>query len=119
MEVNGKASSSKRTRALNIRYFFIADQVEKGNAQIEYCPTDEMIGDFHTKPLQGIKFLKFGDTMLGRRTQRTGQTSKNDKKRKSCSTDDKENVKKSSNVIRKEVFTVLVHLKLYILANSA
>jgi hypothetical protein len=46
LETNGKKSSGKRTRALNIRYFFITDQVEKGNAQIEHCGTDNMVGDF-------------------------------------------------------------------------
>ena len=30
LESNGRRSSSKRTRALNIRYFFLTDQVEKG-----------------------------------------------------------------------------------------
>jgi hypothetical protein len=40
LETNGKKSSGKRTRALNIRYFYITDQVEKGNAQIEHCRTD-------------------------------------------------------------------------------
>ena len=52
LEQNGKRSSSKRTRAINIRYFFLTDQVEKGNLGIEYCPTTEMIGDYMTKPLQ-------------------------------------------------------------------
>ena len=66
LEVNGKKSSGKRTRALNIRYFFLTNQVEKGNLSIEYCPTDEMIGDFMTKPLQGIKFKKFADAVMGR-----------------------------------------------------
>ena len=28
LEKNGKRSSGKRTRALNIRYFFVTDQVE-------------------------------------------------------------------------------------------
>jgi hypothetical protein len=37
LETNGKRSSSKRTRAINIRYFFIADQVEKGNVEIVHC----------------------------------------------------------------------------------
>jgi hypothetical protein len=59
LEINGKKSSGKRTRALNIRYFFVTDQVEKKNLQIKYCPTDDMIGDFHTKPLQGEKFRQF------------------------------------------------------------
>jgi hypothetical protein len=65
LETNGKKSSGKRTRALNIRYFFITDQVEMGNVSIEYCPTDEMVGDFYTKPLQGEKFRKFRDNVLG------------------------------------------------------
>ena len=65
LEENGKKSSGKRTRELNIRYFFLTDQVEKGNVMIEYCPTDDMVGDFHTKPLQGEKFHKFRDTILG------------------------------------------------------
>jgi hypothetical protein len=41
LETNGKRSLGKQTRALNIRYFFITDQVEKGNAQIEHCGTDD------------------------------------------------------------------------------
>ena len=59
LEKNGKKSSSKRTRVLNIRYFFIVDQIEKGDVAIVCCPTDELTGDYNTKPLQGAKFLKF------------------------------------------------------------
>ena len=69
LEMNGKKSSGKRTRAINIRYFFITDQVEKGNVSIEYCPTDEMTGDFHTKPLQGEKFRGFRNNVLGKREE--------------------------------------------------
>jgi hypothetical protein len=65
LETNGKKSSGKRTRALNIRYFFLMDQVEKGNVTIVYCPTNDMVGDFHTKPLQGKKFRKFQNAILG------------------------------------------------------
>jgi hypothetical protein len=65
LEVNGKRSSSNRTRALNIRYFFITDQVEAGNVSVEYCPTKEMVTDFFTKPLQGESFLKFKRFIMG------------------------------------------------------
>ena len=65
LETNGKQSTGKRSRALNIRYFFNTDQVEKGNAAVEYCNTDEMIGDFHTKPLQGYKYKIFGNIIMG------------------------------------------------------
>ena len=65
LENNGKRSSGQCTRAFNIRYFFLTDQVEKGNLSIEYCPTDEMIGDYMTKPLQGKLFKKFRDAIMG------------------------------------------------------
>mgnify|MGYP000305707936 CR=1 FL=1 len=50
---NGKRSSSKRTRAINIRYFFLTDQIEKGHLSVQHCPTKEMWADYMTKPLQG------------------------------------------------------------------
>ena len=56
---NGKASLGKRTRAINIRYFFLHDQQEKGNLTVKYCPTGEMIGDFMTKLKQGRDFKRF------------------------------------------------------------
>ena len=65
LEQNGKRSSSKRTRAFNIRYFFLTDQVEKGNLKIEYCPTIKMIGDYMTKPLQGEPFKKHWKEIMG------------------------------------------------------
>ena len=59
LETNGRKSAGKRSRHLNIRYFFVADQQEKGHISIEYCPTDDMVGDYFTKPLHGAKFQKF------------------------------------------------------------
>ena len=32
---------------------------------MKYCPTEEMIADFFTKPLQGALFYKFRDAILG------------------------------------------------------
>ena len=65
LEMNGKKSSSQRTRALNIRYFFMTDQIKKGNVMIEYCPTDDMTSDFMTKALQGTKFKKHRAEIMG------------------------------------------------------
>ena len=64
MENNGRASSSKRTRHVNIRYFFVADCVKKQHIEVIYCPTDDMIADFFTKPLQGIKFRRFRNLIM-------------------------------------------------------
>jgi hypothetical protein len=65
LETNGKKSSSKRTRAINIRYFFLTDQVEKGNLSIEYCPTTKMTGDYFTKPKQGYEFKWMKSEIMG------------------------------------------------------
>ena len=65
LETNGRKSVGKRSRHLNVRYFFVTDQVEKGNLEIEYCPTDKMIGDFMTKPTQGKMFIEFRKDILG------------------------------------------------------
>ena len=65
LETNGRKSAGKRSRALNIRYFFVTDQIEKGSATVEYCPTETMVGDLLTKPLQGSKFIGFRDIILG------------------------------------------------------
>jgi len=61
---NGKASSSKRTRHLNIRYFFLSDRIANGELRVEFCPTDDMVADYFTKPLQGEKFRKFRKTIM-------------------------------------------------------
>jgi hypothetical protein len=58
LEKNGQRSSTKRTRHLEIRYFFVTDNVKRGRLRIEYCPTGDMIADFFTKPLQGSAFKK-------------------------------------------------------------
>ena len=59
LEKNGRSSAGKRSRHLDIRYFFITDQVNQGNMEIQYCPTDLMTADYMTKPLHGKKFMKF------------------------------------------------------------
>jgi len=64
LETNGRGSSSKRTRHMNIRYFFIADVRERGCDIIKYCPTDAMIDDFFTKPLGGHKFRCFRNIIM-------------------------------------------------------
>jgi hypothetical protein len=49
-------SSLWTTSALNIQYFFLTDQVEKGNVKTSYCPTGEKIAACFSKTLQGKTF---------------------------------------------------------------
>ena len=65
LEKNGRKSAGKRSRHLNIRYFYITDLVEKGHLTIQFCPTDEMVADFFTKPLTGQKFIEFRRIIMG------------------------------------------------------
>ena len=65
MEKNERASASKRTRAVNVRFFQIKDYIEKGQLCVEYCPTNEMVADYMTKGLQGYKFDKFWKAIMG------------------------------------------------------
>ena len=48
---NGKASSSKCTKHLHVRYFFMTDWIKQGEGKLAYCPTENMLEDFFTKPL--------------------------------------------------------------------
>ena len=56
LETNGKFSSSKRTKHINNKYFLITDKIAQGDLELEYCPTDKMWADGHTKPKQGLPF---------------------------------------------------------------
>ena len=69
LEEKGMTLAGKRSRHINVRYFFIRDLVEKGLVEIEYCPTGGMVADFLTKPLQGTPFHRFKDRILGRKRQ--------------------------------------------------
>ena len=46
--------------------------MEKGNVLIEYCPTDDMTADYLTKPLNGKKFVKFRNEIMGFRPRSDG-----------------------------------------------
>ena len=61
---NGKGSSGRQTKHLDIRYVFVTDKIKKGDVKISYCPTHKMIGEFFTKPLQGAQFVHMRSKIL-------------------------------------------------------
>ncbi len=71
LERNGKASSGKHTRHINICYFFITDQVNMKELTIKWCPTKQMVADFMTKLIQGSYFRHLRDYIMGRVCQQT------------------------------------------------
>ena len=65
LERNGRSSSTERTKHMNIRYFYVTEQVKKKAVHVTHCPTEEMVGDFFTKPLQGSLFVKMRNYIMG------------------------------------------------------
>ena len=66
LEQNGKALSGKRTRHINIRYFFITDQVNMKEISIKWCHTKDMVVDFMTKPMQVSHFRRLRHYITGK-----------------------------------------------------
>ena len=50
---------------MNIGYFYVAEQIKKKAIHVTHCPTEEMVGDFFTKPLQGSLFIKMRNYIMG------------------------------------------------------
>jgi hypothetical protein len=57
-------STSTRTRHIAIRYFFVKDNIERKDIEVQYKPTEEMLADFFTKPLQGETFRRLRDSIM-------------------------------------------------------
>ena len=49
---------------MNLRYFFINDYIKNGDISIEPCDTNNMLGDYFTKPLQGKTFFKLRNDIM-------------------------------------------------------
>jgi hypothetical protein len=65
LETNGKAGSSKRTKHIKVKYFYVKDKINQGEIIVEHCPTEQMWTDINTKPKQGAVFREFRAQMMG------------------------------------------------------
>jgi hypothetical protein len=54
-----------RTKHIKVRYFFVVDRIKSGELEVVYVPTDLMIADFMTKPLNGSQFKFLQEKLLG------------------------------------------------------
>ena len=54
--MEGAPVSSKRTKHIKNKYFFVTDKVAKGEVVIAHKPTKEMWIDVNTKPKKGTPF---------------------------------------------------------------
>ncbi len=56
LEVNDSFPSSKRTKHIKCRYFFIRDKINNGDLEVVYCPAKIMWANVRTKPKRGSPF---------------------------------------------------------------
>ena len=63
--MNGKKSSSKRIRHINIRYFLVTDAIAKKECKIRWISCDYMFADYLTKAQQGAEFRVMRDFIMG------------------------------------------------------
>ena len=63
---NIKAYRGKRTKHINIRDFFVTDQIANKEISVEYLPIpiDDILGDFFTKLTQGELFSKLRKSII-------------------------------------------------------
>jgi hypothetical protein len=60
LENNDKASSGKRTRHFDIKYFYVTDLIARDEVEVIYCPTNNILADYMTKALTGANFMISG-----------------------------------------------------------
>ena len=56
--VNGKRSSTPRTRHIKAKYFLAKDKFDQGDIDFKKCHTSKMWVDMNTKPKQGTPFKR-------------------------------------------------------------
>ena len=58
LETNGKFSSSRKTKHIKVKFFFIKDKVDNEEVKNGDCPAKVMWADVLTEPLQGTELRK-------------------------------------------------------------
>ena len=64
LETNRKLSSSRKTKHIKEKFFFIKDKVDSEEVKIVDCPAGVMWADVLIKPLQGSEFRKMRDQLM-------------------------------------------------------
>ena len=65
LEHNGRQSSTKHTKHMDIWYFYVSDHIRNKTLSLKHCPTEEMLADYFTKPLQGALFTRLRNHIMG------------------------------------------------------
>ena len=50
---------------MDIWYFYVGDHIQNKTLSLRHCPTDEMLADYFTNPLQGSLFIHLDNHIMG------------------------------------------------------
>ena len=67
MGLDGKGSY-KNSKHMPVRFFFIKQQIDDGTVKLQHCPTEFMVADILTKPLQASLFRRMKAAILNNNT---------------------------------------------------
>ena len=70
--VTNGATTADRSRHVHIRNNFVFQFLDSGTMEIRHCPTDKMLADLLTKPLNTNTFLILREFLLGNKTAEQG-----------------------------------------------
>ena len=59
LDYNRMTSSSEHMKHIRVGYYFIKDHIYTVDIVVKHCPTEKILSDHFTKPLQGALFQKF------------------------------------------------------------
>ena len=64
----GKGSSGSNSKFMDLKYFWIKQQLDAKLIRLQYLSTDQMIADFFASPRVGATFKVFRDYIMGYKT---------------------------------------------------
>ena len=65
IDLLSSAKYHAKTKHIEVRYFYVKDQLASGILSFQYQPTVDMVSDVLTKPLSGALFHRHSSTLLG------------------------------------------------------
>ena len=88
----------RRTKHIEVRYFYIREQVEEGNLTVAFVPTSQQLADLFTKPTNSVIFTTLRDQLMTRnpfpeqhKKAQENRTRTEDSQIKQCEASEKEN----------------------------
>ena len=104
LEQNDIMSSTKRTKHINVRYYFVKSRIDAGEVIVQWYSGEKIIDDFFSKLLTGSKFLRFrGKIMNYKLNISKYHNSKMVKSKNSKEDQNKENVAMVSVGMKKQI----------------